>query len=72
MDAQWITWGLQALVVFVLLWFRSQLEKNTDAITNLRVHLPETYATKDELKDFRRETEGSIHEIRDKFAARRT
>jgi hypothetical protein len=67
MEAQWITWALQGLIVFVLLWFKQQIDKNTDAVIRISVHLPEKYVDKEEFNRLRDDTDKSIHDLRDKI-----
>lgn len=67
MDAQWVTWALQALIVAVLYWFKNQLDRNTEAVTKISIHLPEKYVDKAEFNRHRDDTDRSIHDIREKL-----
>lgn len=69
METQWVTWALQGLIVAVLMWFKQQLDRNTESITNLREDLPQNYVLKDDSETYRKETREAIHELRNKVQA---
>lgn len=64
METQWVTWALQALIVTVLLWFKQQLDRNTDSVIELREELPKNYVPKAESEIYRKETREAIHDLR--------
>jgi len=51
----WITWGFQALIAFACWIIWTKIDKNTEAITQLRVDLPTYYLTKKDFQAFRTE-----------------
>jgi len=53
MSAEWITWGLQGLVGFLLIVVWQKLEENSRAINALALKLAESYARKEELDPIR-------------------
>ena len=51
MGADWVTWGLQFLIVALLARVWHQIDRNTDSVNKLSVHIPETYATRQSVHD---------------------
>lgn len=55
----WITWSLQGLIGFLLYHLWSQMQKNTEAIVDLRVELAKNYVTQEDMKILRQR----VHDI---------
>lgn len=53
MSTEWITWGLQALIGFLLVVIWQKLEENSRNINALALKLSELYARKDDLESIR-------------------
>lgn len=64
MTADWVTWALQLLLGVLLARVWIQLDKNTDAISAMREHLPTFYLPKREFEYFRTDTDKSLHDMR--------
>ena len=43
---EWITWGLQGLICFVLYLFWRGLERNSDTLHEIQIDLAKNYVTK--------------------------
>lgn len=64
MTTDWITWALQALIIAALRIGWSALKENTVSITMLQVMLANEYVKLTAFKDFVKETDLSIHDLR--------
>ncbi len=50
MQADWVTWALQFVIMLAVSRVWIALDQNTTAITNLRIDIPTNYATKKEIE----------------------
>ena len=62
--ADWVTWGLQVLLLFLLSSIWKKLDENTKAIGALALELAKDYVTKIEWETIRKR----LHEIESKLA----
>jgi len=63
----WIAYALMAVVGFVVSVFHLRIKEVENHVQELRVHLPENYVKKVDLKDLRDEIMGAFDRIYDKL-----
>ncbi len=63
MSGDWVTWALQLLLAVLLARVWLQIDKNTDALTQLRIDIPTHYVTKSEFDKFEGYTRTRFHEL---------
>ena len=62
--ADWVTWGLQVLLLFLLSSIWKKLDENTKAIAAVALEIAKDYVTKIEWETIRKR----LHEIESKLA----
>ena len=62
---EWVTWGLQGLICFVLLLFWRSLERNSDTLIKIQIDLAKNYVSKTSCFPRMESSDAEINEIRD-------